>query len=230
MKASYTLPRTLLACVLITAVAPVLASGGGPVSMPQMDMQRSQSPQDRARDSYNDGVRAVRKADKYAEQALEGNNQGKQDRAARDAQEAYAKALGKFQQAVQNDPQMHEAWNYVGYTNRKLRNYDAALAAYDRALALRPGYPEALEYRGEAYLALNRVSDAEQSYLDLFAGNRVLADKLLAAMKGWLDAQRTAGAADANTISELDKWIQERAQIAGQTASLTREGTASSWR
>jgi hypothetical protein len=31
-------------------------------------------------------------------------------------------------------------------------------------------------------------------------------------------------------VSDLDKWVQERSQIAAQTASLTREGTAASWR
>jgi hypothetical protein len=87
-----------------------------------------------------------------------------------------------------------------------------------------------LEYRGEAFLGLNRIADAQQAYLDLFAGNRALADKLLTAMRGWLDTQRTSATADANAISELDKWVQERSAIAGQTASLTREGTAASWK
>jgi tetratricopeptide (TPR) repeat protein len=127
---------------------------------------------------------------------------------------------------------MHEAWNYVGYTNRKLGEYDIALAAYERALALHPGYPEALEYRGEAFLALHRISDAQQAYLDLFASNRQLADKLLTAMKGWVTTQRTAssGGPETTAVDAFDKWVQERAQIAGQTASLTRTGAASSWR
>ena len=124
---------------------------------------------------------------------------------------------------------MHEAWNYVGYTNRKLGNYDAALTAYEQALTLKPGFPDALEYRGEAFLGLNRISDAQQAYLDLFAGNRGLADKLLTAMKSWVQTQRASSNADANAVNELDKWVQERTAIAGQTASLTREGTAASW-
>jgi len=143
--------------------------------------------------------------------------------------EYYSSALAKFQEAVQDDSRLHEAWNYVGYTSRKLGNYDAALAAYQQALTLKPGYPEALEYRGEAFLGLNRVADAQQAYLDLFANNRALADKLLTAMKGWVETQRSSSSADANAVSELDKWVQERSAIAGQTASLTREGTAASW-
>jgi tetratricopeptide (TPR) repeat protein len=132
---------------------------------------------------------------------------------------------------VQLDPQRYEAWNYVGYTSRKLGHYDDALSAYDRALALKPGYPDAIEYRGEAYLGVNRLDDAKQAYLDLFAGNRALADKLLTAMKGWVAAQRAAPAGDqAASVDELDQWIQERTQIAAQTAALTRAGTAAAWR
>ena len=68
--------------------------------------------------------------------------------------------------------------------------------AYDKALSLRPSYPEAIEYRGEAYLALNRVDDAKQAYLDLFAGNRKLADQLLVAMKSWVAEKRSASGGD----------------------------------
>jgi tetratricopeptide (TPR) repeat protein len=222
----------LSAFVLMSAVPAAWAAGGGSMSMPRMNTPQITSPEDQAKNAYNDGVRDVHKADKYQTSADEQTDAKKKEKALREAKEHYASALKKFTQAVQLEPRMHEAWNYVGYTNRKLGDYDIALAAYERALALHPGYPEALEYRGEAFLGLNRVSDAQQAYLDLFASNRTLADKLLTAMKGWVAAQRTAtsGAADATAVDALDKWVQERAQIAGQTASLTRAGAASSWR
>jgi tetratricopeptide (TPR) repeat protein len=220
-------------CVLLSAIPVTWANGGGPMPMPQMSAPRQQSPQDQAKSAYNDGVHDVRKADKYQASAADQGNDKKKDKDLREAQEHYGSALTKFMQAAKLDPNMHEAWNYVGYTNRKLGNYDIALQAYERALTLHPGYPEALEYRGEAFLGLNRVTDAQQAYLDLFAANRALADKLLVAMKGWVAAQRTAASgqgADATAIDAMDKWVQERAQIAGQTASLTRAGTASMWR
>jgi tetratricopeptide (TPR) repeat protein len=208
------------------------ASGGG-MSMPSSSMPRMmQTPADKARDLYNDGVRYVKKADGSMEDAAKATDAGKKDKYTRSASERYGSALEKFQQAVQLNPDMAEAWNYVGYTNRKLGHYDEALAAYEKALALKPGYPDALEYRGEAYLALSRIPDAKQAYLDLFAGNRKLADKLLGAMKDWVAAQRAAapGGSAAAGADELDKWIQERAQIAGETAALTRAGAAASWR
>jgi tetratricopeptide (TPR) repeat protein len=216
--------------VALVATVPVAwANGGGSMSMPEMRPAREQTPEERAKSLYDDGVRDVKKADKYQTSATEQKDEKKKERSLHEAQEHYGNALSKFKQAAQNDPQMPEAWNYIGYTSRKLGNYDDALTAYQQALTLRPGYPDALEYRGEAFLGLKRIADAQQAYLDLFAGNRPLADKLLTAMKGWLEAQRTSASADANAVSELDKWIQERSAIAGQTASLTREGTAATW-
>ena len=221
----------LASCVLVSAVPAAWAAGGGPMSMPSMSTSREQSPEDQAKSIYNDGVRDVRKADRFDASATQLSDPKKKEKALHEAHDHYASSLTKFMQAAKLDPNMHEAWNYVGYTNRKLGNYDVALAAYERALALHSGYPEALEYRGEAFLALNRISDAQQAYLDLFAVNRGLADRLLTTMKSWIDGQRTATAgADATAVDALDKWVQERVQIAGQTASLTREGAASSWR
>jgi tetratricopeptide (TPR) repeat protein len=219
----------LAASVLVSAVPAVWAAGGAPA--PYVSTPREQSPEEQAKGVYNDGVRDVRKADRYQAAADQLTDAGKKDKALREAHDHYAASLTKFMQAVKLDPNMYEAWNYVGYANRKLGNYDIALAAYERTLTLHPGYPEALEYRGEAFLALNRVADAQQAYLDLFAGNRGLADRLLTAMKGWIDRQRTAASGtDATAVDALDKWVQERSQIAGQTAALTREGAASSWR
>jgi tetratricopeptide (TPR) repeat protein len=216
------------ACLLVATTVPAAwANGGGPE--PEMRAPREQTPEETAKTLYNEGVHDVKKADKYQADAARLTDSKKKDRAGREAQEYYASALKRFQQAAQTNPQMPEAWNYVGYTNRHLGNYDAALSAYEQALTLRPGYPDALEYRGEAFLGLNRIADAKQAYLDLFAGNRQLADKLLVAMRGWLDGQKASAAADATAVGEFDKWIQERSAIAGQTAALTRDGAAGSW-
>jgi tetratricopeptide (TPR) repeat protein len=140
--------------------------------------------------------------------------------------EAYTRARTSFEQATQADANLAEAWNGLGYSQRKLGDYTQALKSYAQALALKPGYPEATEYRGEAYLGLNRVEDAKQAYLDLFGANRVLADKLLGAMKRWIETQKSGSPA----AVDLATWVAERTKIAAQTASLTREGTAAGWR
>jgi len=213
-------------CLLATLVAPAWGNGGGSMPAPP---PRVQTPQDKARDAYNDGVHDVKKADRALSDSASASDAGRRQKGAQEAHDLYASAHAKFGAATQLDPSMPEAWNYLGYTGRKLGNYDEALAAYGKALALKPGYADALEYRGEAYLGLNRVPDAQQAYLDLYAGNRQLAAKLLAAMKGWVAAQRASPTATSASLDELDKWIQERAQIAGQTAALTRAGTQAAW-
>jgi len=146
-----------------------------------------------------------------------------------EARQAYAGARAKLQALTARSPQLAEAWNSLGYTQRQLGSYDDALASYARALTLRPGYPEALEYRGEAYLRLGRIADAKQAYLDLFAANRKIAAQFLDAIQIWVKQQQAAKTANATAVAEFGHWAQERAQIASQTASLTREGTAASW-
>jgi tetratricopeptide (TPR) repeat protein len=146
------------------------------------------------------------------------------------AREAYGSARTKLQSLVGRSPQFAEAWNALGYTQRKLGSFDDSLASYAKALELKPGYPEALEYRGEAYLRLHRIHDAKQAYLDLFASNRRIAAVLLESMRVWIQTQQGTHAVDASELTDLQQWVQERSQIATQTAALTRAGAAASWR
>ena len=114
--------------------------------------------------------------------------------------------------------------------HRKLGDYQAALTAYDRALNLKPGYPEAIEYRGHAYLGLNRLEDAKQAYLALFAGNRKLAAQLLAAMQAWVGEHRgNPVRRRRRSLEAFASWVSERSAIASQTAGLTREGASAGW-
>jgi tetratricopeptide (TPR) repeat protein len=155
----------------------------------------------------------------------EANEAGARGKLPPAAKQAYAAARTKLDEATKADPKLAQAWNGLGYSSRKLGDYKSALAAYDKAIELRPGYPEATEYRGEAYLGLNRIEDAKQAYLDLFAENRVLAGKLLEAMKKWAASpgKKKAEAAD------LAEFIAEREKIVSQTAALTREATTQGW-
>jgi tetratricopeptide (TPR) repeat protein len=217
----------VLAAVL---AAPAWSASTGPSNMPSSMPNmpaRELTPEEKAKMAFNSGVRAVNKADKYGEKSEKASDDRRKEKASKEANERYAEARGKFEEVVQLTPTMPEAWNYLGYTRRKLGDYDSALAAYDKALSLKPSFPEAIEYRGEAYMRMKRFDDAKAAYLDLFAGNRKLADKLLGSMKSWVDIQQKAGDAG---VEDFAKWVQERGQIAGQTAALTREGSDTSWR
>ena len=72
-----------------------------------------------------------------------------------------------------------------------------------------------MEYRGEAYLGLNRVDDAKQAYLELFASDRKQADILMKAMSDWVAKRRVdAAGADPASVSALESWIKERSALA----------------
>ena len=210
----------ILSCTLLFAV-PVAWSipspsldDGTDSSAPGSAPKAAPSAQDAT--SYSDALTLLKK----------GDDLGAQD-AARDA---YGSARVKLQALVGRAPQFAEAWNALGYAQRKLGAYDDSLASYARALELKPGYPEALEYRREAYLRLNRIQDAKQAYLDIFAGNRRIAATLLESMQEWIRVQKNSHVVDASVVTDLQQWVQERSRIATQTAALTRDGAAASWR
>jgi tetratricopeptide (TPR) repeat protein len=221
------------AILLLGAACTAFGAGGG--SMPSMgSMPRSESPkltpEQKAINAYNDGVGEVESADQLIADATHQDDPKKHQKALGKAKSAFAGALKKFTKATELNPQMHEAWNYVGYTNRQLGNYQAALTAYDRALALKPGYAEAIEYRGHAYLGLNRLGDAKDAYLTLFGSNRKLAAQLLTAMQSWVGEHRgNAAGVDEPSLEAFASWVSERSAIASQTASLTREGASARW-
>jgi tetratricopeptide (TPR) repeat protein len=222
--------RVLIASPLVLGAAASWSVPSGPMEMPST-VSAPRSKEDTARLAYNSGLELLEKGDRLEAAAQKEPNPKRQQRTVADAKKAFTRASRKFEEATVNAPEMAEAWNGLGYTKRKTGDFDVALAAYEQALKLRPKYPEALEYRGEAYLGLNRVADAQQAYLDLFAVNRAMSEQLLSSMKAWIDARRkTPGDVDPTKVDELEKWIQERSQIAAQTASLTREHAATGWR
>ena len=223
--------------LLLAATCTAFGAGGGPspASSPAMQTREAPTPETLARNAYNAGVRSVEKADELIAGAARQTDERKQKKVRAKAEHAYATAMKKFASATELQPSNYQAWNYLGYTNRKVGNYEAALSAYDRALKLKPGFAEAIEYRGHAYLHLNRLSEAKDAYLTLFSGNRQLAATLLAAMQHWVGEHRAASSnkdgagADGAMVESFASWVNERSTIAGQTASLTREGAAAAW-
>lgn len=225
--------KPLFAIVFLAAAGTTFGAGGG--SMPSMGSMSSgessrASPEEQAIVAYNTGTQVIEKADDLLADAARQTDAKKQKKENDKAKSSYASALKKFSKATQLDPGMYQAWNYVGYCNRRLGNYEAALTAYDRALTLQPNYAEAIEYRGHAYLGLNRLGEAKQAYLTLFSSNRKLAAQLLTAMQAWVGEHRgNASGVDGASLEAFASWVTERSTIASQTASLTREGASAAW-
>lgn len=81
----------------------------------------------------------------------------------------YAEAIPLLEKVVASDDQNADAFNYLGYSNRKLGNHDAALTNYQKALAIEPRHRGANEYLGELYLTLGDLEKAEER-LDVLDG------------------------------------------------------------
>ena len=226
--------KILVTALILSGTSTAFGAGGGEVGVgtgPGMDTRNdSKSPEIQAKMQFNTGVRAIEKADELDADAARQTDPKKRAKLTEKARSDYSAGLKKFLGATKLNSTMYEAWNYAGYASRKLGNYDDALIAYDRALSIKPGYPEAIEYRGHAFLALNRLSEAKEAYLTLYTGNRKLANQLLTAMRAWVGEHRTnAGGIDAAMLDSFASWVTERGTIAGQTVGLTREGASARW-
>jgi tetratricopeptide (TPR) repeat protein len=197
--------------------------------MPTPATSRMMTPEEMAVQAYNSGVSHRDKGNK-AEQQLTTAKESDRTKLEKKAAEEFGKALKDFQRASDLNPRLFQAYNGMGFAYRKLGDYTKALEYYDKALQMAPGYPEATEYRGEAYLALNRIDDAKKAYLELLAADRNQAAMLMTAMKQWVEKRRADPAGvDAATVTAFETWIQERSETAKLTASLGLGGQARGW-
>jgi Tfp pilus assembly protein PilF len=74
----------------------------------------------------------------------------------------YRKALGHLEKALAQDMQDPDTLNYMGYSYRKLKQFDKALETYQKALAIKPDHRGANEYIGELYLETGQLEKAKE--------------------------------------------------------------------
>ncbi len=228
------LPLLLLITAILTllGVYPVLASGGGSssggaASAPPAPI--AQTPEQMARDHYNAGLRLRDKAWKLEEKAEEASNEAARDKLLAKAQKQFEKAAERFTKATELAPRAHQAYSSLGYSLRRTGDYPASLEAYDKALAIAPNYTEAIEYRAEAYLGLNRVDEAKEAYMFLFNYDRPKADELLEAMQKWVEERKEDPAGVGGDVVEgFASWVVERSEVADQVSDALT-GSRTSW-
>lgn len=78
----------------------------------------------------------------------------------------YAEARDMLKGITAAEPANADAWNMLGYSNRKLGDLKAASKAYAKALKINPGHLGALEYQGEMFI---QMGDAEKAKANLVA-------------------------------------------------------------
>lgn len=102
----------------------------------------------------------------------------------------YRDAVDLMQKVVHEDPSNADAYNYLGFSHRKLGEYDSARTYYTKALDIEPGHLGALEYLGELYVETGEMSSAEQtlSRIENLCGRvceeyRTLNDRIVSAQR-----------------------------------------------
>jgi tetratricopeptide (TPR) repeat protein len=97
-------------------------------------------------------------------------------------------------------PENADAWNLLAYCQRKTGKLDEAFLNYRKALDLKPEFPEAREYLGEAHLqAVLQQIEILRGYGE--AGQEEL-DRLVAALRE--TTEKAARGASAKAAARLD--------------------------
>jgi choline-sulfatase len=111
----------------------------------------------------------------------------------------YRLAAATFERTLAGNPQMADAWEFLGRAREKLGDSRAALAAYGKALRLDPGSAPVAMAAASLYFDLGQLDQAEAHARLAAAGNPSFAHGLLAQIamrRGKLeDAEREARAA-----------------------------------
>ena len=100
---------------------------------------------------YSKAVKLVKAAKKY-------ENQGKVEK----ANKRYMKALKLLIKSNKSKPNKADTLNYLGFTTRKLGDFETGEKYYLQGLAIEPNHIGINEYLGELYVATNRIDLANE--------------------------------------------------------------------
>ena len=102
-------------------------------------------------DFYNDAKKLVKRAGKLEKKE-------KIDK----AKKLYSQAFKKLEKAHLSDKKNPDILNYMGYTSRKIGNFEQAEKFYLTGLSLKPDHNGINEYLGELYVQTNRIDKANE--------------------------------------------------------------------
>ncbi len=77
-------------------------------------------------------------------------------------EENFQTAIQMLKAIIQNSPRTADAYNLLGFSYRKTKDFERAERNYKRALRLDPDHKGALEYMGELYLETKRRGKAAE--------------------------------------------------------------------
>ena len=111
----------------------------------------SDSSSDNKSDYYNDAKKLVKRAGKLEKKE-------KIDK----AKKLYSEAFKKLEKAYSSDKNNPDILNYMGYTSRKIGNFEQAEKFYLKGLSIKPDHNGINEYLGELYVKTGRMQLAKE--------------------------------------------------------------------
>jgi Flp pilus assembly protein TadD len=81
----------------------------------------------------------------------------------------WTQAIEALRKAERRNPESADLQNFLGFSYRNLKQFDAAFEHYERAIKLDPRHRGAHEYIGEAYLMVGDLANAEKHRAQLQA-------------------------------------------------------------
>jgi tetratricopeptide (TPR) repeat protein len=78
------------------------------------------------------------------------------------AKKLYSEAFKKLEKAYSSDKTNPDILNYMGYTSRKIGNFEQAEKFYLTGLSIEPNHNGINEYLGELYVQTNRIDKANE--------------------------------------------------------------------
>ena len=100
---------------------------------------------------YDDAVKLVKRAGKL-------ERKDKLDK----AKKLYSQAFTKLEKAHKKNKKNPDILNYMGFTSRKVGNFDVAEKFYLQGLSIKPNHHGINEYLGELYVQTNRIDKANE--------------------------------------------------------------------
>ena len=100
---------------------------------------------------YEDAVKLVKRAGKLEKkEKLE------------KAKKLYSQAFSKLEKAHKSDKKNPDILNYMGFTTRKVGNFEQAEKFYLQGLKIKPNHNGINEYLGELYVQTNQIDKANE--------------------------------------------------------------------
>ena len=104
-----------------------------------------------ADDIYKEAVKLIKRAGKFE----------KKDKTEK-AKKLYTQAFKKLNKAYKDDKKNPDILNYMGFSSRKIGNFNEAETYYLKGLDIDPKHNGINEYLGELYVQTNRIDKANE--------------------------------------------------------------------